>query len=309
MRGGSGSGRHALWLRCAAAAVALVAVLGAEACESHPASGTDRDWEIARDHFEWAVAQRPETFPRFGDLLASIGERFVGTPYEPHTLEVPGPERLVVNLQALDCVTFVETALVLARLAWSGTADAAFATAYRDELTQVRYRGGVLDGYPSRLHYFSEWIADNETAGLVTALSRELGGVADSSAIDFMSTHPEAYRQLADPDVVAEVIHAEKRISATARYYMPQEEIAAKAHLIRDGDVIAATSTVAGLDIAHTGIALWRDGELRLLHAPLVGSHVQISEETLAERIKRIGGQDGIMVARPRAPEGRHARR
>lgn len=309
MRGGSGSCRHALWLRRAAAAVPLLAVLGAAACQSRPASGTDRDWEIARDHFEWAVAQRPDTFPHFGDLLVRIGERFVGTPYEPHTLEVPGPERLVVNLEALDCVTFVETALVLARLAWNGTAEGAFRTAYRDELTRIRYRGGVLDGYPSRLHYFSEWIADNETAGMVTAVSRKLGGVADSSAIDFMSTHPDAYRQLADPDALAGVIRTETRISAVERYYIPQEEIAAKAHLIRDGDIIAATSTVPGLDIAHTGIALWRDGELRLLHAPLVGSHVQISEGTLAERIQRIGGQDGIMVARPLAPEGRHARR
>jgi len=288
----------------ALAGIVALASLVVTACESGSAAGTDRDWEIARDHFEWAVAQRPDTFPRFGDLLARIGERFVGTPYEPHTLEVPGPERLVVNLEALDCVTFVETALVLARLARNGTADDAFATAYRDELTRIRYRGGTLDGYPSRLHYFSEWIADNETAGLVTDLSRELGGVADGSAIDFMSTHPDAYRQLADPDVLAEVVRAEKRISATERYYIPQEEIAAKAHLIRDGDIIAATSTVPGLDIAHTGIALWRDGELRLLHAPLVGSHVQISEETLAERIQRFGGQDGIMVARPLAPQG-----
>ena len=274
------------------------------ACQAAPppASGTEGDWEIARGHLEWAARQRPDTMPRFGDLLARIGERFVGTPYEPQTLEVPGPERLVVNLEALDCVTFVETALVLARLAWSGTPDDAFATPYRDELTRVRYREGALDGYPSRLHYFSEWIADNEAAGLVTALSRELGGVADSSAIDFMSNHPDAYRQLADPDVLARVIDTEMRISATERYYIPQEEIAAKAHLIRDGDIIAATSTVPGLDVAHTGIALWREGELRLLHAPLVGSHVQISEETLAERIQRLGGQDGIMVARPRAP-------
>ena len=66
-----------------------------------------------------------------------------------------------------------------------------------------------------------------------------------------------------------------------------------------DGDIIAATSTVPGLDIAHTGIALWRDGRLHLLHAPLAGGVVQISEVPLAERIQRIRGQDGVMVARP----------
>ena len=284
--------------------VLALAVLGAVAADAQqrPAAGTARDWELARGHVAWALHQRPDTFPRFGDLLARIGERFVGTPYRPHTLEVAGPERLVVNLEALDCVTFVENALVIARLAWKAPAGDAFRTAFRDELTLVRYREGVLDGYPSRLHYFSEWIADNEAAGLVTSLSRELGGVADGSAIEFMSTHPDAYRQLADPGVLAEVARTETRISAVDRFYIPQEEIAAKAHMIRDGDIIAATSTVPGLDVAHTGIALWRNGELRLLHAPLVGSHVQVSDETLAERIRRIDGQDGIMVARPLAP-------
>ena len=284
--------------------VLALVVFGALATDAQqrPAAGTARDWELARGHVAWAVDQQPDTFPRFGDLLARVGERFVGTPYRPHTLEIAGPERLVVNLEALDCVTFVENALVIARLAWRAPPGAAFDADFRDELTRIRYRAGVLDGYPSRLHYFSEWIADNEAAGLVASLSRELGGVADGSAIDFMSTHPDAYRQLADPDILTEVARTEARISAVDRFYIPQEEIAEKAHLIRDGDIIAATSTVPGLDIAHTGIALWRDGELRLLHAPLVGSHVQISDETLAERIRRIDGQDGIMVARPLPP-------
>ena len=289
-----------------------------------PASGTARDWEIAREHFAWAVAQPPGSFPRFGDLVARIGERFVGTQYEPRTLELPGPERLVINLEALDCVTLVENVLVLARLAWSpspratdppGAGNAAshhtalledpdrFQAAYRDELTRIRYRGGALDGYGSRLHYFSEWIADNEASGTLLDLSRKLGGVRDTSAVDFMSTHPDAYRQLSDPAVLAAIAGVEARIGAEARYYVPEDSIGAVAHGMRDGDVVAATSTVAGLDIAHTGIALWKDDELHLLHAPLVGSHVQLSEEPLAERILRIGSQDGIMVARPLPPE------
>ena len=302
-----------------------------------PAAGTARDWEIAREHFDWATSQPPGTFPRFGDLLARLGERFVDTPYQPQTLELAGPERLVINLEALDCVTFVENVVVLARLAWaampargtdaataagSGAGDPGgagalgsvrpdpaddpedFQSTYRNELTRIRYRGGMLDGYASRLHYFSEWIADNESLGLMDAIARDLGGVADPSPIDFMSTHPDAYRQLADAAVLAEIARMEARLAEAERYYIPAGAIDAAADGIRDGDIIAATSTVAGLDIAHTGIALWRDGTLRLMHAPLVGSHVQISEESLAERIARIGGQDGIMVARPLAPGG-----
>ena len=90
--------------------------------------------------------------------------------------------------------------------------------------------------------------------------------------------------------------------SSQPRHYVPQERIAEVADQIQDGDLIAATSTVAGLDVAHTGIALWKEGQLHLLHAPLVDGVVEVSEVSLADRIQRIRGQDGIMVARPLDP-------
>lgn len=274
---------------------------------TRPAEGTPRDWEIAREQVAWALDQGLDAAPDFGATIAAIGERFVGSDYEPGTLELPGPERLVINLETLDCVTFVETVLVLSRLVRAAppevlTDPERFRAAYRRELTRIRYRGGSLDGYASRLHYFSEWIADAEAKGVATAVSQALGATADDSPIDFMSSHPDAYRQLADPTALARIAAVEARLSKVPRFYIPADQIEAKASLIRTGDVIAATSTVPGLDVAHTGIAVWRDGTLRLLHAPLVGSHVQLSHETIAERIRRIGGQDGIMVARPLDP-------
>ena len=114
-----------------------------------------------------------------------------------------------------------------------------------------------------------------------------------------MSTHPDAYRQLANPDFLAAVRAREAELSARGpRVFLPQESVGEAESGVRDGDIIAATSTVAGLDIAHTGIALWRDGRLHLLHAPLVGRSVEISEVPLADRIQGIRGQDGIIVAR-----------
>jgi hypothetical protein len=207
----------------------------------------------------------------------------------------------------LDCVTFVENVLALARLVQTapdevlvGRAGARQRALFSGLLEDIRYRGGVLDEYPSRLHYFSEWIKDNDAMGLVRDVSRELGGVADDEPIDFMTTHPDAYRQLGeDPAFLPKLEEVEARLSAEPRYYIPEDRINSVEDQIRDGDIIAATSTVAGLDIAHTGIALWRDGRLHLLHAPLAGGVVQISEAPLAERIGRIGGQDGVMVARP----------
>jgi hypothetical protein len=163
----------------------------------------------------------------------------------------------------------------------------------------VRYRDGTIDGYPSRLHYFTDWVGDNAARGLVRDISRELGGTLDTELIDFMSTHTESYRQLSDPSFVGLVRQAEQRLTGAGRYFVPQDRIEEVAEMIQDGDIIAATSTVRGLDVAHTGLALWVDGTLHMLHAPLVGEEVQISAVSLADRIRRISGQDGIIVARP----------
>jgi len=272
---------------------------------------SDEDWAIFSEKVRWALDHGIDLRP-IGDAVAAIGRTFVGTPYVPHTLEAPGPEHLVIDFRELDCVTFVETALAVTRFALDPGAATLLRhrgraeRRYEELLREIRYRGGKLDGYPSRLHYFTDWIADAEAKGLVRDVTRELGGVQDTEPIDFMSTHVDAYRQLGeDPAALHAIRAAEVRLSEAGRWYVPEDRIAGVADQIRDGDVIAATSTVHGLDVAHTGLAIHVDGELRLMHAPLVGDSVQISEETLSARILRISGQDGIVVARPIAGGGR----
>ena len=302
--------------RAIRSSAAFAALLALASCESGSSAdearllalseGTAEDWGIVRSTLARAWDEDLHSLP-LGETMARIGETFVGTAYVPQTLEVEGPERLVVNLRELDCVTFVENVLALGRFVHLHDPsmlddEARLRAEYRRLLTEIRYRGGELDGYPSRLHYFSEWIADNGARGLVHDISRELGGMADDTPIDFMSTHPDAYRQLSEPGVVDEIARTEARLSARPRYYVGEAHIEDAAHGIADGDIIAATSTVGGLDIAHTGLALVRDGGVFLLHAPLVGSAVQISEVPLSARVQRIEGQDGIMVARPLNP-------
>jgi len=91
-------------------------------------------------------------------------------------------------------------------------------------------------------------------------------------------------------------------LSGLTRYRIPEEEISTWGTWIQNGDIIAATSTVDGLDVAHTGLAVWQDENLHLLHAPLVGESVELSTIPLADRILRLEGQDGIKVARPLDP-------
>lgn len=256
------------------------------------------DEQIFTATIKRAQQERLDTLP-IGEIVVQVGTWFVGTPYVPHTLEPPGPEQLVVNLREFDCVTYVESMLALARVIRSGNSSF---DDFTNELRNIRYRQGRLDSYPSRLHYFSDWIYDNDAAGIVRNVTRELGGVVDPEPINFMTQHRESYRQLADSAFFHALLAQEAELSKRPRYFIPENRIAAAASGIKNGDVIAATTNVAGLDIAHTGLAIWQNGKLHLMHAPLVGDSVMISPETLAERIMRIERQDGIMVARPLDP-------
>jgi hypothetical protein len=256
---------------------------------------TPEDAAVFARTIDWAYRARLDTLG-LGPIIAAVGRRFVGAPYVPKTLDPPGPERLIVNLRTFDCVTYVESMLALARVIRSGSRDF---QDFIDELRRVRYRDGIGGAYPQRLHYFSDWIATNDRKGIIDDITAALGAASDPSRIDFMTAHADLYAQLADSANLRAIAATEADLSSRPRAWIPESRIAAAAAGITDGDIIAATSTLPGLDVAHTGLALWIDGRLHLMHAPLVGSAVEISEVPLAERILRIDTQDGIMVARP----------
>lgn len=256
--------------------------------------GRDIDRRIFEEKLALARAERLDTLP-IGTMMVRIGESFLGTKYTPATLEEE-PEHLVINLEELDCVTYVENVLALARIIRAGTPTWG---EYVQELKRIRYRGGNLDGYASRLHYFSEWIADNARLGLMRNVTRDLGGIPLTEQIDFMTTHRESYRQLADSAIFGQIQRMEDRLNGEARWWIPESQLPGVMSRLENGDIIAATSSIDGLDVAHTGLAVVREDGVYLMHAPLVGEEVQLSETPIDQRIQRIEGQDGIMVARP----------
>ncbi len=257
-----------------------------------------QDTAVFRTTLSWASEQRLDTLA-FGDLIVAVGRRFLGAPYVAGSLDPPGPERIIINLRAFDCVTYVESVLALSRVIRDGGGPDDFDRFVR-EIARLRYRDGETPAYVNRLHYFSEWISANAAKGLVEDVTAGLGGARDTRPIGFMSANAPSYPQLSDASHLEAIKKTEAALNAAARYRIAEGEIAKSADGIRDGDVIAATSAIAGLDIAHTGIAVRIDGRVHLMHAPLAGGVVEISERPLAERIPRLAGQDGIMVARPR---------
>ena len=275
---------------------ALFSILMTALSQAQPVF-TAADTVVSNSVFQLASDLDLSSLP-ISDLLSEIGKSFIGTPYAAGTLDKNDEEKLTVSLTGLDCYTFLESSLVLARVVKSGVHSF---SGFLAELENIRYRGGRIAGYISRLHYFSDWIFDMDKRGIGKDITRSIGGRPYIKNIDFMSTHTYAYRQLKDnPALVEKIIFIENEISSRSYFFVPQQEIQNAEKEINSGDIIGITTNVEGLDISHTGIALRADdGRIHLLHAPNVGYKIQITEKPLAEYIKGNKKQTGIMVLRP----------
>ena len=231
-----------------------------------------------------------------GELIVKIGKYFLETPYVPYTLEGNINEYLVVNLREMDCTTFAEYCLALARTVKS--ADPVVSDFY-NELRMIRYRGGVLDAYPSRLHYFSDWIYDNTLKKIVEDITQKAGGIALNADVSYMSKHPVDYSALKlHPEFIEIVRKQEKEISGRKISFIPKDHIEKSEKLINDGDIIGITCDIEGMDIMHVVIAIWQKGQLHILHASQSAEKVLISEDTLEEYLKRSKKATGIVVVR-----------
>jgi hypothetical protein len=229
------------------------------------------------------------------DLIVEIGLSFLGTPYVSASLE-NGLEKMVVNLRELDCTTFAENCLALARTVKLGKTD--FET-YVSVLEQIRYRDGKRNQYPSRLHYFSEWIHDNHNKGIINQ-SVNKNGISSNKTINYMSTHPTDYPVLKDhPELIPAIAKQEKELTATGFMYFPKTDIPNLYKNLKHGDIIALTSSIDGVDVNHVGILIKKVNEFYLLHAPLSGKKVLVSEDPITDFLKPNSKNNGIMIARP----------
>lgn len=255
----------------------------------------DYDEVICKKKFKLLVDQGVKSMS-IGDAIAEVGKSFLDTDYVAGTLDKNMSESLIVNLTGLDCVTFVENCLTFARCIKLGKTSF---DDYKAELKKIRYRDGSIDGYASRLHYFCDWIYDNEAKGIVKNITGDIGGVAYNKNIDFMTTHTKSYKQLANSTELDGVKAAEEAINSRNYYYIPTNDISKSYDQMQSGDIIATTTSIGGLDVTHTGYVYKEGGGTYFLHASSKNKKVIISPMELQEYVAGDSKKTGIMVARP----------
>jgi hypothetical protein len=252
------------------------------------------DREICKALLEKA-RERGDSARSVGDLIVEVGLHFLGAPYEAGTLERKGPEGLVVNLRTFDCVTFVENAVVLAGMIRAGkTAFGDYAAA----LERIRYRGGRRDGYPSRLHYFTDWLWDNGRKGVIREITCKLGGIPFRKAFHELTDHREDHPPLRAVAAFRRMRIVEAICSRRTLHCVPKTGLPGIEKRIKDGDIIAIVTDADGIDVSHTGIAIRLQGRLHLLHASSSAGRVTLSNITLHRYLQARRARMGIIVGR-----------
>lgn len=223
---------------------------------------------------------------------------FLDSPYVASTLEKNKSEKLVINLHEFDCTTFVENCIALSKLLKSE--DVSFSN-FQAILTGIRYKNQKIDGYSSRLHYISDWKYENEINRTLQDISATLGGKKIIKTINYMSTHPVAYKQLStDEAQLTNISKIETEISNRDGQYIviPKQKISSISKGIKNGDIIVFATTIKGLDYSHIGIAFWVNNELRFIHASSNKAKVVIEDKSLANYCNLSKTCSGITVLR-----------
>jgi len=246
---------------------------------------------------QYAQSQQIDRLP-MTDIIQNIADMFLGTKYQAGLLDRSPTEKLFISLKEFDCVLFVEIVLALSH---NFALKNYQYSALTEQVLNQRYRHGILDGYCSRLHYFSDWINDNQKRGNVENITTKLGGITLDKKLNFMSKNRHLYPQLKTQGNYDCIQQVEQQLESLSLSYIPTANIKAIYPQLQAGDIIGVVTNIAGLDTTHTGLVYrFSDGKIGLIHASPAGQ-VTIARD-LQKYISKVDKAIGIFVARPLDP-------
>lgn len=242
------------------------------------------------------IISETENKASLGETIQTVATKFLGAKYQAGLLDRFSKEKLVISLQKFDCLLLVENVIAIAK---NITLQDNNYDNFTQRVEQHRYNNGLMDGYCSRLHYFSDWIQDNQARGNVENITRELGGVTLNKQLNFMTSHRNSYAQLINSKTNYQCIAAmEANLNEElVLNYIPTNRIRNIYSQLQPGDIIAIATSIPGLDVTHTGLVYRPNNNiLGLIHASPVGKVVIASD--LQNYVSKVRNAIGIIVVR-----------
>lgn len=235
----------------------------------------------------WAIAEEIARAP--GDFTARLlkaSAHFLGTPYQLDPLgEGPGapdPDPLL-RFDAVDCMTFVETAIALAQQGPPESLEA--------RLTAIRY-AEALPSFENRHHFFTaQWVPAQQMRGILRDITFGLAGKAGHPELAVRHVKEISWerwrqrttgRRFALPDARAPV-------GSHQLAYVPIDRVLALSAHIPSGTLFALVREDrphAPFLVTHVGFVVQREGKTWLRHA---GRDIygQVVDEEIEHYVRR----------------------
>jgi len=239
-----------------------------------------------------------------GERACWFGQVLLGTPYKGFTLEIDDRvEAPSVNFNGLDCWTFFEVALALARMIDEPVEQWTPETLLR-YIELDRYWGGRCDGsYLSRLHYLEDWLHDNARRGLIRDLTSSLGGINVTNSATEMTHNWKKYRYMRNnSEYRAGIAELESRLRRRPLTMIPKSRVRAIEGRLQNGDIIGIVGHDGGsYGTSHVGMAYRRkDGVLCFMHASAPSNFGKVViDSRLSDYLAKYRSHAGIIVGRP----------
>lgn len=213
-----------------------------------------------------------------GERIQFLSDHFLGTGYAESTLtgDKDTPEMFVINLQQVDCMTFIE--YIEAMRISSSLPE------FMENLKKVRYKSGVVDFY-ARNHFFTDWKEFN--ADGIEDVTERIGGKRTVLI----------HKKLNEKEDGASFLQGiPSMIQAIS--YIPSEAIDNEViDNLRSGDYIGIFSHLQGLDISHAGIIVRHDDGIYLRHASSQHEYIRVIDQDFRGYI---ASKPGIIIFRPK---------
>ncbi len=239
--------------------------------------------------------------PESTNYIIYFARKLKGIPYVAHTLEINKKEKLVINLRQLDCTTYVENVVALSMC--MSEKKYTFKS-FCDNLKKIRYRDDSQPHYTQRLHYFTDWIENNTKKGICKEIQSPAPPFTNTQRINvfYMSENPSKYKMLKEnPKYIPTIRKTEQNINQKTYKYIPKTEVKntnTVRRTIQDGDIIATTTSLKGLDIQHIGFAIWHKDGLHMLNASSLHHKVVEEPMTLYNYLQKQKTMTGIRIIR-----------
>lgn len=239
-----------------------------------------------------------------GERTIRVAREMIGTPYVNYTLEVDDRiESPVVNLKGMDCWTYYENALAIARMLRYKPGP------YKPEdmlhmIEIERYRNGTCNGsYLSRMHHLEEVFHDNSRRGYAQNITPRVPGAQRlQREIREMTVQWKSYRYLrSNPSLVKPMGNIEAQVSRLPVYHIPKTKVRSAEKYFANGDICAITTNWKYGYTSHVGLIIRLKGRAYFTHATSDTSkgRMVIIDRPITDYLNGSSKHAGVVICRP----------